>query len=148
MSRIELRLKLELVAPLLDFIKPVLDLLETEAALALPVIDDDDELEDIWRDGLINTQIEDRGFLMDLFGAPFLETGHLNVDLDDADRILRAASAIRLKVREKFLGDLSDAALEGGEFDYASLKESERKGFEVYLFFASFQEIIIRHLDG
>lgn len=148
MSRIELKVNHELVAPLLEFIKPVLEILEKDAALALPVIDDDDELAEIWRSGLIDTQVDDCRFLVGLFDQRFRDAGALVIDLEEGDRILRAASAIRLKVHEKFLGGIPDDALESGEFDFATLSDSERSGFEAYLFFASLQEIVIRYLDG
>lgn len=148
MNRIELRVNHELVAPLLEFIEPVLEILEKDAALALPVVDEDDDLAEIWRSGLIDTQVGDCRYLVGLFDEHFRGSGRLAIDLEKGDRILRAAAAIRLKVHEMFLAGIPDHALESGEFDFSSLNDSERTGFEAYLFFASLQEIVIRYLDG
>ena len=148
MKAIELRLNREVVGPLLDFIAPILKRLEHEAALALPLAEEDEELAEIWCHGLIHTQVKDCRCLMDLFDEDFRESGLVVVDLAEADRILRAASAIRLKVRETTLTHVPDAALEGADFDFAVLPEPDKTGFEVYLFFATLQEVIIRHLEG
>ena len=148
MKAIELRLNRDVVGPLLAFIAPVLKQLEHEAALALPLAEEDDELAEIWCHGLIHTQVEDCRCLMGLFDGEFRDSGRVLVDLELADQILRASSAIRLKVREIFLTHIPDSALEGADFDFAALPEPDRTGFEAYLFFATLQEVIIRHLDG
>ena len=148
MTSIEIRLNREVAVPLLEFIGPVMETLDHEAALAHPVADDDDELADVWRSGLINTQTDDFSLLMSLFDDEFRKSGIVRVDLDQADRVLRSSSAIRLKVRERFLDHLPDSVLEGADFDFDGLADRDRMGFAAYLLFATFQEVIIRYLDG
>jgi len=147
MNAIELKLNQAVVAPLLDFIAPVLKRLEHEAAIALPLAEEDEELAEIWCHGLIHTQIDDCRHLMGIFGDDFRDSGLVVIDIAEVDRVLRAASAIRLKVREVLLTHIPDSALEGADFDFESLPEPDKTGFEIYLFFATFQEVIIRHLD-
>jgi len=146
MKQIEVRLNLEVVAPLLDFIKPVIKDLEHETAFAPEMAEADRDLEGLWREGLIHTQTEDCRLLLGLFGAEFVETGRVVFQQDNSDAVLRAASAIRLKLRESALASLSDAAIEGGEIELENLSEPERLGFAAYLFLATLQEIIIKHL--
>jgi len=148
MKAIEIKLNQETVEPLIQSLGPVLKKLEHEAALALPVVDEDDELAEIWSKGLIHTQTEDCRSLMNLFDERFRESGLVVIELAEADRFLRASSAIRLKVRELMLPHVPDEALEGADFDFAHLGEPDRTGFALYLFLATLQELIIRHLDG
>jgi hypothetical protein len=148
MISIEIGLNREVVLPLLDFIHPVMEKLEYEAALALPVAEDDDELAEIWRSGLLETQTDDCSFLMGLFGDEFRKSGIVRIEVEQADRVLRASSAIRLKVRETLLAHVSDSALEGADFDFSALTDPDRMGFAVYMLFATLQEIIIQQLDG
>jgi hypothetical protein len=146
MKRIEVSLNLEAVAPLLDFIKPVLATLEHETAFATEMAEADREFEGLWRAGLIHTQAEDCQRLMGLFDGSFFEKGRIVLDAENADPVLRAASAIRLKLRETELKTVSDAAIEGGVVSFDALPERERMGFAAYLFLATLQEIIIKHV--
>ena len=148
MTSIEISLNREVAVPLLEFIRPVMEILEHEAALALPMVDDDDELADVWRSELLNTQTDDCNTLMSLFDDEFRKSGIVRIEVDQADCVLRASSAIRLKVREKFLEHLPDSVLEGADFDFAALTDPDRTGFAAYLLFATLQEVIIRALDG
>ena len=146
MKRIEVSLNLGVVAPLLDFIKPVLATLAQETAFPPDMAPADRDLAGLWREGLIHTQREDCDRLMGLFDAEFFESGRIALTEENGDAVLRAASAIRLKLRETSLAGVSDAMLEGGEVNLGALDEVERTGFGAYLFLATLQEIIIKHL--
>jgi len=148
MTKIEIGLNQEAVLPLLEFIRPVMEKLEHEAVLALPVADDDDDLADIWSSGLLHTQTDDCSYLMGLFDEEFRQSGVVRIEVEQADRFLRASSAIRLKVRETFLTHVPDSALEGADFDFDALTDPDRTGLAVYVLFATLQEVIIEHLDG
>jgi hypothetical protein len=148
MTSIEIGLNREVVLPLLDYIQPVMEKLEHEAALAFPVVEDDDELADIWRSGLLETQTSDCSYLKSLFGDEFRESGIVRIEVEQADRVLRASSAVRLKIRETFLAHVSDSDLEGADFDFASLTDPDRMGITAYMLYATLQEIIIQQLDG
>lgn len=146
MKQIEVNLNLSVVAPLLDFIKPILETLERETAFAPGMEEADRELESVWREGLIHTQMQDCETLMDLFDGEFFDSGRIELNSKNGDAILRAASAIRLKVRGTALADMSDELIESGEVELSKLSENERVGFAAYLFLATLQEIVIRHL--
>jgi hypothetical protein len=146
MKRIEVSLNLGVVAPLLDFIKPILKALENQTAFGPDMAEADRELEGLWREGLIHSQMEDCNRFLGLFNAEFCNSGKIELTEDNGDAVLRATSAIRLKLRETVLKDMSDAALESGEVDLSGLSEGQRRGFAAYLFLATLQEIIIKHL--
>jgi hypothetical protein len=148
MKRIEISLVAGVVAPLLDFIKPVLKTLETETAFGPDMAQADRDLEGLWREGLIQTQIADCRRFLGLFGADFCNSGKIEIAEEDADPVLRAAAAVRLKLRGSVLRNLSDAALAEEKIDLAALAEDERRGFGAYIFLATLQEIVIKHLGG
>jgi hypothetical protein len=69
-------------------------------------------------------------------------------DEDNAEPILRATAAVRLRLRDYYLKPLGDETLESGNVELAQLDESLRKAFMCYLFLATIQELIIQHLDS
>ena len=70
------------------------------------------------------------------------------MDEENAEAVVRACAAVRLRLREHFLKPVGDETLESGEVDVASLEEPLRKAFMCYLFLATVQELIIQHLDA
>ena len=62
--------------------------------------------------------------------------------------ILRAAAAVRLKLREMFLADLPDRVLESGLVNPATLPAPCRKPFICYAILASLLEMLCAHLLG
>jgi len=146
MRSIEVTLNVGVVAPLLDFIKPVLARLESETAFAADMAQADRELENVWRDGLIHTQMSDCKALVGLFGREFLDSGKIELNDDNADAVLRAAAAIRLKLRQTALKNLADEVLATEKVDVDVITREERLGFEAFLFLERIQEVILRHL--
>lgn len=146
MDKIEVSLNLGAVAPVLDFLQPVLKTLESETAFAPEMAEADRDLAGVWRDGLIHSQMEDCRRLMSLFNAEFLESGRIQIDREGADPILRAAAALRLKLRETALKALSDETLQLDDLDVSTLSDQEHLGFAAYRFLVRLQEVIIQHL--
>ncbi len=147
MKRVEVRLNLEAVAPLLDAIKSAADDLEPMLAQRQEVPDEDKEFTDGWTKELLQSQNSDVGVMLALFGSEFFATGVIALDPTNAETILRACSAIRLRLRERHLRVLGDDALESGEVTLDDLSEEQRRAFAAYLFLATLQELIIQHLD-
>ena len=58
MKRIEVSLNVGMIAPLLDFLQPVLQALKHETALAPEMAEADRDLAGLWREGLIHTQVD------------------------------------------------------------------------------------------
>jgi hypothetical protein len=147
MKRIEVKLSLGVVAPLLDVIKSVGDSLDDDLAAPLPMDQVDADLREVWREELVSGQNGDVATLLALFDSDFFASGVVNFDEDNADSLLRACAAVRLRLRDRFLEEIPDEFLESGDVDLDDLPEPERKAFMCYLFLATVQELIIEHLE-
>lgn len=148
MKRIEVKLSLPVVAPLLDVIKGISDSLRQELAAPLTFEEVDADFREEWKAELVTTQGADLATLLALFDTDFFSTGVVGFDEGNGDAVLRACSSVRLRLRSRFLVDLDDDALEGGGVDFDPLPEPARKAFMCYLFLATLQELIIQHLDA
>lgn len=147
MKRIEVKLALPVVAPLLDVIKELADNLRKNLAAPLALQDLDPEFTAAWTDELLSTQNEEVRTLLALFDEEFFSEGVVAFDEKNAEVIVRASAAVRLRLRDKYLKPLGDEALESGDVDLNTLDEPLRKAFMCYLFLATIQELIIQHLD-
>ena len=147
MKRIEVRLSLEIVAPLLDAVKAVADALQGKLAAPLDIGEVDADMREFWRDELVAAQNTDIARLLALFDKEFFSNGVIVFDADNAEPVMRACAALRLRLREENLKSVTDEALEGGEVEPDQLAEPVRKSFMCYVFLATVQELIIQHLD-
>ena len=147
MKRIEVKLALPVVAPLLDVIKELADSLRKSLAAPLALKDLEAEFHEAWAEELLSTQNEEVRTLLALFDENFFTEGIVAFDEDNAEVIVRACAAVRLRLREKYLQPLGDETLESGDVDLNTLDEPLRKVFMCYLFLATIQELIIQHLD-
>lgn len=148
MKRIEVKLGLSAVAPLLDVIKEAADSLAGRLAVALPDFAQDGELRDVWAGPLLESQNTGLAQLLGLFDSDFFKTGVIAFDEENATSLLRACAAVRLQVRAQFLTALPDEAMETGAVDPEALDDGTRKALMCYLFLATMQEVIIQHLEN
>ncbi|MBI5767257.1 MAG: hypothetical protein HZA93_05630 [Verrucomicrobia bacterium] len=148
MKRVEVKLALPIVAPLLDLIKELADGLKKHLAVAPVVTEVDPEMRDAWFGELVSAQNDDVATLLGLFDDEFFSEGVVAFDESNAEAVVRACAAIRLRLRERWLKPLGDETLESGDVDVAALDEPLRKAFMCYLFLATVQELIIQHLDS
>ena len=148
MKRIEVKLSLPVVAPLLDVIRELADGLRKNLAAPLALADLDAEFREAWVGELLSAQTDDVHTLLALFDDEFFAEGVVAFDEENAEIILRACAAVRLRLRERFLKPMGDEALETGDVDMMALDEPLRRAFMCYLFLATVQELIIQHLDS
>lgn len=148
MKRVEVKLSLAIVAPLLDVIKGLADDLGGNIAATVAPMDHDRDFEKTWRDELLSAQNADVKVLLALFNDEFFAEGVIAFDEANAEPIVRACAALRLRLRSHPLAELGDEPLESGSIDLAGLDEPVRKAFMCYLFLATIQELIIQHLDS
>jgi hypothetical protein len=148
MKRIEVKLSLEVVAPLLDVIKRTAGSLSRRLAAPNSVQDLDPEFRATWEGELLASQNSDVRQLLALFGDEFFVEGMIALDEKNAEPLVRAAAAIRLKLRELHLKDFGDETLETSDVDITQLDDETRRAFMAYLFLATLQELIIQHLDS
>jgi hypothetical protein len=147
MKRVEVKLSLPVVAPLLDVIRELSGDLEKSLAAPQALHDLDQEFRGAWIGELLEGQQEDLRGLLALFDGQFFTEGVVAFDETNAEPIVRACTAVRLQLRERRLKSLGDEALETGDIDMGGLDETTRKAFMCYLFLATVQELIIQHLD-
>ena len=148
MKRIEVRLSLSVVAPLLDVIKTASQSLRQNLAAPLAMADLDPEFRDDWVSELRSGQSTDIDVLLALFDENFFTDSVIGLDASNAEPVIRACAAIRLRLREKYLKALDDEILETSDIELEQLEEPVRKAFMCYLFLATLQELIIQHLDS
>ena len=147
MKRVEIRLSLEAVRPLLAVMREVADSLSDDLAAPNSLSDIEADLREGWRDELLTAQNDAIAVLLSLFDESFDESGIVGFDVENAEPVLRACAAVRLRLRERFLKTLDEEVLESGDLEIDSLAEPARKAFMCYLFLATIQELIIQHLD-
>lgn len=146
MRQIEIRLDPAIVESLLKTIQPVLDQLENELATPAEFPDEDELLEDFWKSDLLNSQREELKIVANLFDDEFMLSGRALIGPDEMDKVIRACSAIRLKLRETMLAPISDAQLEEGNLEGMEWTEGLQIGYAAYALFASLQELIISQM--
>jgi hypothetical protein len=147
MEPFEIPLSLPVVAPLLDVVKELADGLKQTLAAAPLLPENDPAFRDLWTRELQQAQNEDVAALLALFNEEFFTEGVVALNAGNAEAITRACSAIRLRLRERFLQALGDEALEIGEVEPARLDAPTRKAFMCYIFLATIQEYIIQRLN-
>ncbi|CAM2865638.1 hypothetical protein [Rariglobus hedericola] len=149
MKRVEVRLSITAVAPLLDLIKSVADELHTTLAVPLALSDADTELASVWKEDLLESQRNDCDRLFSLFDQEFFTEGVVAFDRDNAECVLRACAALRLRFRATHLVNIPDDTLEALEASSSmtGLSEAEQKAFSCFLFLDELQKIILKYLD-
>jgi hypothetical protein len=147
MKRVEVRLNLEAVAPLLDVIKTAADELRPRLAIAPTIPDHEAVFAAVWRGELLAAQNADIGTLLALFGSEFFALGSIALEPDNCEAVLRACAALRLHLRARVLAALGDDALESGEVALDTLPEEQRRAFAAFSFLATLQELTVQHLD-
>ena len=147
MKRIEVKLAVPVVAPLLDVIKELADGMGREPAAPIGLDDLDSEFRSSWVDELLEHQRTEVDHLLALFNEDFFKGGVITFDESNAEEMLRACAAVRLRLRERYLGHVSEDRLESGAVDLRTFEKPLRKVFMCFLFLATIQELIIQHLD-
>jgi hypothetical protein len=149
MKRVEVRLSITAVAPLLDLIKSVSDELHVHLAVPLALSDTDAELAAVWREDLLESQRDDCDRLFSLFDQEFFMEGVVAFDRNNAEPVLRACAALRLRFRETHLAKINDDTLEALEASstMGDLDEQVQKAFACFLFLDELQKIILKYLD-
>lgn len=147
MRKIEVKLSLPVVAPLVEVIRGAVEDLEGGLAVNLEMEGNDPELEHAWRGDLLKSQNSDCRLFVALFNESFFETGRIEFDEEQGEAVVRACAAIRLRLRQGELRDVKDSSLETGEIDFSGLTEEQQQVFTCYLFLVTLQELIIQNLD-
>lgn len=148
MPEIAFKIEKEYLAPIGEMSMRIAELFGDKLAISVDLPRDDPELAEAWQDGLVETLHQDMRCLVN-----FIEDERFGFDsiwLEDsvAEGVLRACSAIRVKIRELYLGGLSDAQLEEGDFDGSLLDQEGKGAYLTYTSLALLQEAIIGAMSG
>ncbi|MFT3828890.1 MAG: hypothetical protein QM691_04200 [Opitutaceae bacterium] len=148
-KRLELKLPAPVVGPLLEYLLPLArEMGEGALAFEPDLKEIEEDFREDWRNDLANQSQDDQTRFAAIFDTEeFRKEGIAEFGPEDCEPLLRAASALRLKLRTRKLGALADSALENGEIDFARLNKEEQIAITAYMLLASLQEIVIRHLD-
>lgn len=147
MKRVEIRLNLEVVAPLLDLIKATADGLRPVLAIEAHTPEHEAELAAEWKRELLEAQTDDIGRTLALFDTDFFINGVLVLDAGNCEPILRACSALRLRLRATHLRAVADDALESGAITDEPGTPERDAAYAAYVFLATLQEVVVQHLD-
>jgi hypothetical protein len=151
MIRLEVQCLVSAIKPLLDVIKETSDTLASDLAAPLRIDLPDGEERAAWEGELLQTQNGDVGALLALFDRDFFASGSKGIVVlneRNAEPIVRACSALRLRLRVRALAEISDEALEDGSVDPGELSEPVRQAYRTYGFLAMLQDLILDHLDS
>lgn len=144
MAEIRIKISPFFLEILLEVTRSVYEHLQGDLVVSVEDVDNDPDLLDAWKSGLIESLQEDCECLVGLFSNKDFAEGEIVIEDTLADSVLRACSAIRLKLQQTFLSHLADEDLEGGGIDFYGLKPEEQRIYGCYIFLAGLQEEILR----
>ncbi len=147
MKRVEIKLDLTNVAPLLDVLKHASDVLSNRLAvpLDLPTLDAD-SVQD-WSGELIESQNHDIDGLIKLFNREFFSEETIAFDEANAEAVIRACSALKLYLYNEYLADLDEEDFESDNVVFDVLTERQQKPYLAFMFLDTLQKVIMRHLN-
>jgi hypothetical protein len=132
MKRIEVRLSVEVVEPLLGVIEAAAESLVDKLAVSPTLTGLEPDLCDAWMAELQAAQAKEVRELTGIFDANFRKTGLVAFDESNAEPIIRACTAMRLRIREAFLDRHSDETLESGDVELDDLAPGDRRAFRTW----------------
>lgn len=147
MKRVEVKLDLTNVAPLLDVLKHASDALRNRLALPLELPPLEEEFTDQWQQDLIASQNSDIDVLLKLFNRDFFTEETVAFDEANADAVVRACSALKLYLFREYFNELDEEDFESDDVIFDSLEPDQQKPFMAFMFLDTLQKVIMRHLS-
>jgi hypothetical protein len=147
MKRVEIKLNISAVAPLLDVIKQAADDLRGHLAIRATFPENDEEFNETWTAELLAGQNSDVREVLGLFGAEFFVEGGIAIDSHSADSLLRGCSALRIQILTHWLQGIPTDLLEEEDVPPEAIADAVRVPFAAYTFLDQVQKIILEHLD-
>ncbi len=147
MKQVEIRLNIGAVAPLLDVIKLAADDLRDTLAIRATFPEDDAEFNETWTQDLMAGQNSDVRELLGLFDSDFFTDGAISIDSENCDSLLRACSALRIRILTRWLAEVSAEILEDEDAPVELIPQELRLPFAAYTFLDQIQKIILEHLS-
>lgn len=147
MKRVEIKLNITAVAPLLDAIKQAADDLRHTLAIRSIFPEEDAEFNETWTQELLAGQNSDVRELLALFGSEFFSDGTIAIDSNTCESLLRGCSALRTQIWVHWLQSVHKDLLEDEDVPPEEIPDELRVPFAAYTFLDQVQKIILEHLD-
>lgn len=147
MVNLSLFLDSHLIVAMLELVKAATESLNGHLAVEPQMPEDDEDLQMAWQADLIEALHYDIDYLLLVLRDHDFGKGELIMEEGVAESVVRACSAIRLKLRESALLKLTDDQLENAEVDILSLPTDMQQCYACYLFLTSLQSLILIELD-
>lgn len=147
MVNLSLFLDSHVIVAMLEMVKAATESLNGHLAVEPQMPEDDEDLQMAWQADLIEALHYDIDYLLMVLRDHDFGKGELIMEEGVAESVVRACSAIRLKLRESALLKLTDHQLESTEVDILSLPTDMQQYYACYLFLASLQSLILIELD-
>lgn len=109
--------------------------------------DEDEIMLEAWRDSLIHSVREDCEKLLSLFKDTGFGQQNVIISEEVALGILRACSAVRLKIQQLFLKKFDESELEEGNLDFHQLDPDTQQVYACYVFLAGLQETLVQEIE-
>jgi len=147
MIKIDIRLDAHLIRAMTDLVKSTVESVEGRLAVETRFADEDPELRETWEFDLKGALKSDCEYLLNILQHHHFGSCEFRIDEDVAEGVLRACSAVRLKLSRSVLRNIPDEQLEGGSIDIITLPSDQQRCYACYLFLAGLQSLIIREMD-
>lgn len=131
----------------IEYIQVLMLSLSDSLAVTLDTTDNDPDLIIAWAEGLSNDLLVDTDELLAFLSDESFGIQAQALTIPAAEGILRAASALRLKIQQNLLKRLPEEALEEDAIEGAQLSIDEKHAYQCYLFLAALQIAILEALD-
>lgn len=145
--RIEFVVDREVIESLLPVMIAAAEALQGRTAVKVELPADAADLAEGWRESLSEALGHDVASLLSFLQNPALAEGAITLDEGPAEGVMRACSAVRLRIRETLLGGIADRHLETGRVNVGRLALDQRRAYFCYILLAGLQESIIESLD-
>ena len=147
MIKIDLRLEPGFLAAMFKQVKLAADSFSGSLIVDSGLSNEDEELKSAWEASLLEKLKSDCDYLLSLLQHSHFGDCELNIDLDVAESVLRAASAVRLKMAQTVLASFPHDELEDGTIEVLSLPSDQLICYSAYRFLAYLQGLIIDEID-
>lgn len=108
---------------------------------------EDEDMMDAWREGLLASVRDDCAQLMALMKDSGLGREKVVLEEENALAVIRACSAVRLKIQQLFLKPYGEEQLEEGELDFDEMGPELQQVYACYVFLAGLQELLVHEVD-
>lgn len=147
MIKVRLYADMKFILWVMQIAADVIEECRQSPALDIEAPEADPELARIWLDQLREELDEDCEALMETLSDGIMNQQEMAIEEAKAEAMLRASSAIRLKLRRTGLAELSDSELETADVAPEELSIKAHRAYIAYRYFALLQSAIINALD-